>query len=160
MSVAIMPAVLIILGSKSDVEVGRKALDLLQRFGVEANMVVASAHRTPDRVKELVGQSGADVFIAIAGLAAALPGAVASFTSKPVIGVPVSGKLGLDSILSIVQMPPGIPVACVGLDRGDNAALLAISMLSLSDKRLAKELVAYRQEMAEKVENDSQEVQV
>ncbi|MCX6650043.1 MAG: 5-(carboxyamino)imidazole ribonucleotide mutase [Methanomassiliicoccales archaeon] len=155
-----MPAVLIILGSKSDVEVGRKALDLLQRFGVEANMVVASAHRTPDRVKELVGQSGADVFIAIAGLAAALPGAVASFTSKPVIGVPVSGKLGLDSILSIVQMPPGIPVACVGLDRGDNAALLAISMLSLSDKRLAKELVAYRQEMAEKVENDSQEVQV
>lgn len=154
-----MPAVLIILGSKSDVDVGRKALDLLQRFGVEAKMIVASAHRTPDRVKEMVGGSGADVFIAVAGMAAALPGAVASFTSKPVIGVPVSGKLGLDSILSIVQMPPGIPVACVGLDRGDNAALLAISMLSLSDKRLAKELAAYRQEMAEKVENDSNEVQ-
>jgi len=154
-----MPAVLIILGSKSDVEVGRKALDLLQRFGVEAKMVVASAHRTPDRVKEMVGGSGADVFIAVAGMAAALPGAVASFTSKPVIGVPVSGKLGLDSILSIVQMPPGIPVACVGLDRGDNAALLAISILSLSDKRLAQELSAYRQEMADKVENDSNEVQ-
>jgi len=154
-----MPAVLIILGSKSDVDVGRKALDILQRFGVEAKMIVASAHRTPDRVKEMVGGSGADVFIAVAGMAAALPGAVASFTSKPVIGVPVSGKLGLDSILSIVQMPPGIPVACVGLDRGDNAALLAISMLSLSDKRLAKELAAYRQEMAEKVENDSNEVQ-
>jgi 5-(carboxyamino)imidazole ribonucleotide mutase len=159
MSLADMPAVLIILGSKSDVDVGRKALDLLQRFGVEAKMIVASAHRTPDRVKEMVGGSGADVFIAVAGMAAALPGAVASFTSKPVIGVPVSGKLGLDSILSIVQMPPGIPVACVGLDRGDNAALLAISMLSLSDKRLAKELAAYRQEMAEKVENDSNEVQ-
>lgn len=154
-----MPAVLIILGSKSDVDVGRKALDILQRFGVEAKMIVASAHRTPDRVKEMVEGSGADVFIAVAGMAAALPGAVASFTSKPVIGVPVSGKLGLDSILSIVQMPPGIPVACVGLDRGDNAALLAISMLSLSDKRLAKELAAYRQEMAEKVENDSNEVQ-
>lgn len=140
-------------------EVGRKALDVLQRFGVEAKMVVASAHRTPDRVKDMVGGSGADVFIAVAGLAAALPGAVASFTSKPVIGVPVSGKLGIDSILSIVQMPPGIPVACVGLDRGDNAALLAVSMLSLSDKRLAKELAAYRQEMADKVEDDSKEVQ-
>jgi 5-(carboxyamino)imidazole ribonucleotide mutase len=154
-----MASVLIILGSKSDAEVGRKALDVLKRFGVEAQMVVASAHRTPDRVKDMVGQSGADVFIAIAGLAAALPGTVASLTCRPVIGVPVSGKLGLDSILSIVQMPPGIPVACVGLDRGDNAALLAVSMLSIGDDRLAKELAAYRQEMADKVENDSNEVQ-
>ena len=154
-----MPEVLIILGSKSDVEIGQKALDLLKRFGIEAKMLVASAHRTPDRVRELVCQSNADVFIAIAGLSAALPGAVASFTSRPVIGVPVSGKLGLDSILSIVQMPPGIPVACVGLDRGDNAALLAISILSLSDKRLAQRLADYRQEMADKVENDSNEVQ-
>jgi 5-(carboxyamino)imidazole ribonucleotide mutase len=154
-----MPAVLIILGSKSDVEVGRKALDLLKRFGVEAEMVVASAHRTPDRVKEMVTRSEADVFIAVAGLAAALPGAVASLTCKPVIGVPISGKLGIDAILSIVQMPPGIPVACVGLDRGDNAALLAISMLSLRDKGLAQKLADYRQELADKVENDSNEVQ-
>jgi len=154
-----MASVLIILGSKSDAEVGRKALDVLKRFGVEANMVVASAHRTPDRVKLLVERSGADVFIAIAGLAAALPGAVASITSKPVIGVPVSGKLGLDSILSIVQMPPGIPVACVGLDRGDNAALLAISMLSIGHGDLAEALSSYRREMAEKVESDSNEVQ-
>jgi 5-(carboxyamino)imidazole ribonucleotide mutase len=154
-----MPAVLIILGSKSDVEVGRKALDLLKIFGVGAEMVVASAHRTPDRVKELVAGSDAQVFIAMAGLAAALPGAVASFTSKPVIGVPISGKLGIDSILSIVQMPPGIPVACVGLDRGDNAALLAVSMLSLSDKALAEKLTKYRHQMAEKVESDSNEVQ-
>lgn len=154
-----MPAVLIILGSKSDVEVGRKALDLLKRFGVEAEMIVASAHRTPDRVKETVERSGADVFIAVAGLAAALPGAVASFTPRPVIGVPVSGKLGIDSILSIVQMPPGIPVACVGLDRGDNAALLAISMLSLRDQELAEKLSNYRREMVEKVEDDSNEVQ-
>jgi 5-(carboxyamino)imidazole ribonucleotide mutase len=154
-----MPEVLIILGSKSDVEIGQKALELLKRFGIEAKMLVASAHRTPDRVRELVCQSKADVFIAIAGLSAALPGAVASFTSRPVIGVPVSGKLGLDAILSIVQMPPGIPVACVGLDRGDNAALLATSILSLGDKRLAQKLADYRQEMADKVENDSNEVQ-
>ncbi|HUT28076.1 MAG TPA: 5-(carboxyamino)imidazole ribonucleotide mutase [Methanomassiliicoccales archaeon] len=154
-----MPAVLIILGSKSDVEVGRKALDLLKRFGAEAKMVVASAHRTPDRVKDLVTQSEADVFIAVAGMAAALPGSVASFTTRPVIGVPISGKLGIDSILSIVQMPPGIPVACVGLDRGDNAALLALSILALHDQRLAKELVSYRKEMADMVENDSKEVQ-
>jgi 5-(carboxyamino)imidazole ribonucleotide mutase len=154
-----MASVLIILGSKSDAEVGRKALDVLKRFGVEAEMIVASAHRTPDRVKLMVEQSKADVFIAIAGLAAALPGAVASFTSKPVIGVPVSGNLGLDSILSIVQMPPGIPVACVGLDRGDNAALLAVSMLSIGDEKLAKSLSSYRREMAEKVESDSNEVQ-
>lgn len=140
-------------------EVGRKALDLLKRFGVEAEMVVASAHRTPDRVKEMVTRSEADVFIAVAGLAAALPGAVASLTCKPVIGVPISGKLGIDAILSIVQMPPGIPVACVGLDRGDNAALLAISMLSLRDKVLAQKLADYRQELADKVENDSNEVQ-
>ncbi|MCG7840723.1 MAG: 5-(carboxyamino)imidazole ribonucleotide mutase [Methanomassiliicoccales archaeon] len=154
-----MPAVLIILGSKSDVEVGRKALDILKRFGTEAKMVVASAHRTPDRVKDMVTQSGADVFIAVAGMAAALPGAVASFTTRPVIGVPISGKLGIDSVLSIVQMPPGIPVACVGLDRGDNAALLALSILALHDQRLAKELVSYRKEMADMVENDSKEVQ-
>jgi len=154
-----MPAVLIILGSKSDAEVGRKALDLLKRFGTEAKMVVASAHRTPDRVKDLVTQSEADVFIAVAGLAAALPGSVASFTTRPVIGVPISGKLGIDSVLSIVQMPPGIPVACVGLDRGDNAALLALSILALHDQRLAKELVSYRKEMADTVENDSKEVQ-
>ncbi len=154
-----MPAVLIILGSKSDAEVGRKALDLLKRFGTEAKMVVASAHRTPDRVKDLVTQSEADVFIAVAGLAAALPGSVASFTTRPVIGVPISGKLGIDSVLSIVQMPPGIPVACVGLDRGDNAALLALSILALHDQKLAKELVSYRKEMADTVENDSKEVQ-
>ena len=154
-----MPAVLIILGSKSDVEVGRKALELLRGFGVETRMVVASAHRTPGRVRELVERCGAQVFIAVAGLSAALPGVVASLTSRPVIGVPVSGKLGLDSILSMVQMPPGVPVACVGLDRGDNAALLAMSILSLKEPGLAQKLAAYRREMAEKVEQDSQEVE-
>ncbi len=134
-------------------------MDVLGRFEVEAKMVVASAHRTPDRVKALVEGSGADVFIAIAGLAAALPGMVAAFTTRPVIGVPVAGKLGLDSLLSIVQMPPGVPVACVGLDRGDNAALLAVAILSLADERLAEKLAFYRRELAERVERDSNEVQ-
>lgn len=154
-----MPEVLVILGSKSDISVGRQAIEVLDRFEVGAEMVVASAHRTPDRVRSLVEESDAKVFIAIAGLSAALPGVVAAYTTRPVIGVPVSGKLCLDSLLSIVQMPPGVPVAAVGLDRGDNAALLALSILSLGDPALAERMRGYRAEMAEKVERDSMEVQ-
>ncbi|HUL39505.1 MAG TPA: 5-(carboxyamino)imidazole ribonucleotide mutase [Methanomassiliicoccales archaeon] len=154
-----MPAVLVILGSKSDIEVGQKAAATLKRFGVEAKIAVASAHRTPDRVKRLVVSSDADVFIAVAGLSAALPGAIASFTIKPVIGVPVSGKVNLDSILSIIQMPPGIPVAAVGIDRGENAALLALEILAIKDANLASELKKHRKEMADQVEKDSQEVE-
>ncbi len=154
-----MPAVLVILGSKSDLEVGQKVTATLRGFGVESRIVVASAHRTPDRVKHMVESSEADVFIAIAGLSAALPGAIASFTIKPVIGVPVSGKVNLDSILSIVQMPPGIPVAAVGIDRGENAALLALEILAINDPKLASELKRYRREMADQVEIDSKEVE-
>lgn len=153
-----MASVLVILGSKSDAEVGRRSMDVLGRFGVEAKMVVASAHRTPDRVRELVAGSDAEVFIAIAGLSAALPGAVAAATVRPVIGVPVSGKVNLDSILSIVQMPAGIPVAGVGLDRGDNAALLALQILGLRDEGIAAKLEKHRREMVEAVERDSEEV--
>ncbi len=154
-----MPAVLVILGSKSDLEVGQKASATLRTFGVESRIVVASAHRTPDRVKQMVESSDADVFIAVAGLSAALPGAIASFTIKPVIGVPVSGKVNLDSILSIVQMPPGIPVAAVGIDRGENAALLALEILAIKDDKLASALMRYREEMADQVEKDSKEVE-
>ncbi|HVO77557.1 MAG TPA: 5-(carboxyamino)imidazole ribonucleotide mutase [Methanomassiliicoccales archaeon] len=153
-----MPAVLVILGSKSDLEVGRKAVSTLENLGIEAEIAVASAHRSPDRVKKMVEGSDAKVFIAIAGLAAALPGAVASYTVRPVIGVPVSGKVNLDSILSIVQMPPGIPVAAVGVDRGENAALLAAEMLALDDDRLRDALLAHRKELEEQVEKDSKEV--
>jgi 5-(carboxyamino)imidazole ribonucleotide mutase len=153
-----MPAVLVILGSKSDLEIGQKAVATLKKFGVEASMVVASAHRTPDRVRRMVETSDADVFIAVAGLSAALPGAIASITVKPVIGVPVSGKVNLDSILSIVQMPPGIPVAAVGIDRGENAALLAVEMLALKYPKLKGKLVKHRKEMADQVEKDSLEV--
>jgi 5-(carboxyamino)imidazole ribonucleotide mutase len=148
-------SVLIILGSKSDLEVGKKAKEILDEFGVDNKMVVASAHRTSQHLIETVEKSEADVFIAIAGLSAALPGAVAAHTTKPVIGVPVSGKVNLDSILSIVQMPPGVPVAAVGLDRGENAALLAVQILSISDKTLAKDLKKHRRKLQEWTLEDS-----
>jgi 5-(carboxyamino)imidazole ribonucleotide mutase len=153
-----MPQVLIVLGSKSDAPVAKKASDILKEFGVSSQTVVASAHRTPDRVREIVSGSDADVFIAIAGLSAALPGAVAAATVRPVIGVPVSGKVNLDSILSIVQMPSGIPVAAVGLDRGDNAALLALQIISLKERGIAGKLAEHRQHMVDSVERDSEEV--
>ena len=119
-----MPKVLIILGSKSDMPVAEKAIAVFEQLSIDYSLAVASAHRTPDRVEKLVEETDAGVIIAVAGLSAALPGVVASLTIKPVIGVPVSGKLNLDSILSVVQMPGGVPVAAVGLDRGDNAAVL------------------------------------
>ncbi len=141
----------IILGSKSDMPVAEKAKKILDQFTVRYDIKVASAHRTPDIVEDLIKNSDADAFIGVAGLAAALPGSMAAHTIKPVIGVPVSGKVNFDSILSIIQMPPGIPVAAVGLDRGDNAALLAVEILALQDETLAKELLTYRQNMREKV---------
>ena len=140
----------IIMGSKSDMPVAEKAKKILDEFDVDYEINVASAHRAPDVLKELVQTSDADVFIGIAGLAAALPGSIAAHTTKPVIGVPVSGKINLDSILSIIQMPPGIPVAAVGLDRGDNAALLAVAILSVKDGKLMKELEDYRERMRKK----------
>ncbi|MCD6572957.1 MAG: 5-(carboxyamino)imidazole ribonucleotide mutase [Thermoplasmata archaeon] len=141
--------VTIVMGSRSDEHIGKKAEEMLKKFGVDYEVVFASSHRTPEKVKE-VAKSDADVFIAIAGLSASLPGSIAAHTIKPVIGVPVSGKLNLDAILSIVQMPPGVPVAAVGLDRGDNAALLAIQILALKDEELRKKLEEYKREMGEK----------
>jgi len=128
-----------------------KATQVLEEFGVLHEITVASAHRTPDVLEKLVKGSDADVFIGIAGLSAALPGAIASHTIKPVIGVPVSGKVNLDAILSIIQMPPGIPVGAVGLDRGENAALLAVQILAVHDKKLAKKLEEYRKKMRARV---------
>jgi len=140
----------IIMGSKSDMPVAEKAKAVLDEFGVNCAINVASAHRTPDVVQRIVEKSDADVFIGIAGLSAALPGIIAAHTIKPVIGVPVSGKVNLDAILSIVQMPPGIPVGAVGLDRGENAALLAIEIIAVSDKKLSKKLQEYRKKMRKK----------
>jgi 5-(carboxyamino)imidazole ribonucleotide mutase len=143
--------ILIILGSKSDTPVAEKAEKILKNFSVNYEIKIASAHRTPGFLQKLVEKNDADVFIGVAGLAAALPGSIAAHTTKPVIGVPVSGKVNLDSILSIIQMPPGIPVAAVGLDRGDNAALLAIQILSVKDKKLENEIKKYRGQMKKKV---------
>lgn len=151
-----MAKVFIIMGSKSDFPISEKAIKIFRKFGVGFEIAVASAHRTPKRVEELVKDSEAEVFISIAGLSAALPGVIASFTCKPVIGVPVSGALNYDALLSMVQMPPGIPVATVGMDRGDNAATLALEILALSDPELSKKLTDDRAKMAEKVEADSE----
>jgi 5-(carboxyamino)imidazole ribonucleotide mutase len=140
----------IIMGSSSDMPVAEKVKTIFEEFGIDYNIKVASAHRTPDVLKKLVEKSDADVFIGIAGLSAALPGIIAAHTSKPVIGVPVSGKVNLDAILSIIQMPPGIPVGAVGLDRGENAALLAIEILAIRDKKLTMKLENYRKKMREK----------
>jgi len=141
----------IILGSKSDMPVAEKIEKTLKDFSVKYDIKVASAHRTPEYLKELVEKNDSDVFIGVAGLSAALPGSIAAHTTKPVIGVPVSGKVNFDAVLSIVQMPPGIPVAAVGLDRGDNAALLAVQILSIKDEKLQKEMLNYRKKMKEKI---------
>jgi 5-(carboxyamino)imidazole ribonucleotide mutase len=138
--------------------VARKAVSILEEFGINYAVTVASAHRTPALVESEVKGSSAKVFIAIAGLSAALPGVVASHTQMPVIGVPVSGKVNLDSILSIVQMPPGIPVGSVGLDRGDNAALLAARILAASDGSVLVKLESYLEKMREKVVRSGEEV--
>jgi len=150
-----MPDVLLVLASKSDKEVGDKARDILRQFSVSHEVVIASAHRTPGRLKTIVEGTPAKVIIAVAGLSAALPGAIAAHTTRPVIGVPVSGKINLDSLLSVVQMPPGVPVAAVGLDRGENAALLAVQILALSDPELAKKLHEHRKKLEEWVVEDN-----
>jgi len=118
-------------------------------------MVVASAHRTPDLLRDLIRNTTAKVIIAIAGLSAALPGTIAAHTTKPVIGVPVSGKLNLDAVLSISQMPPGVPVAAVGLDRGENAAILAVEILAIRDERLVEKLKEHREALKKWVLEDS-----
>lgn len=129
------PMVEVILGSESDRPVGDRAAKELERLGIPYALSILSAHRDPDALEELIRNSKAKVFIAIAGLAAHLPGFIASRTRRPVIGVPVSAKLGgLDALLSIVQMPKGVPVACVGIDNGENAALLAARILGIQGR--------------------------
>jgi 5-(carboxyamino)imidazole ribonucleotide mutase len=124
--------VAVISGSKSDRPVVEKVLRVLGEKGVAYEERVLSAHRNPTELEAYIKETDAKIFIAVAGLSAALPGVIASRTDRPVIGVPVSAKLGgLDALLSISQMPPGVPVACVGIDNGENAAHLAIRMLSV-----------------------------
>ncbi len=136
-----MPDVSIVLGSASDERIAEKVTGVLDEYGVTYEIRILSAHRNPEELREYVKQCKAKVFITIAGLSAALPGVVASLTSKPVIGVPVNVSLmGLDALLSIVQMPSGVPVATVGIDNGKNAAYLAIRILGLLDNELKKKL--------------------
>lgn len=146
----------ILMGSASDAPIAKKAMAIFDEFGIGYRAIVASAHRTPERVKEFMknaDKDGAELFIAIAGMAAHLPGVVASETQRPVIGVPVGGKnlAGQDALYSIVQMPPGIPVATVGVDRGDNAAILAAQILGIKYPELHTKHQEYRLEMEQKV---------
>ena len=138
----------ILMGSESDREIAKKAETILERFGITFETKVLSSHRNHRELDAYIESSKADVFIAIAGLSAALPGFVASLSSKPVIGVPVSGKLNLDSILSIVQLPPGVPVGTVGLDNGTNAGILAAEILAISDPEIGKKIMQHRAEPA------------
>jgi 5-(carboxyamino)imidazole ribonucleotide mutase len=154
-----MPIVVtIILGSKSDMPIAEKVTKILDELEIGYELHIASAHRTPEVVTKIIDESNSDVFIAIAGLSAALPGVIASHTLKPVIGVPVSGNVNIDSILSIVQMPPGVPVAAVGLDNGTNAGLLAAQILSITDPDLFVKLYKYRTIMRDKIIKDNQEL--
>jgi 5-(carboxyamino)imidazole ribonucleotide mutase len=129
---AVMADVAVISGSASDSAITDKVKKVLTENNVSHDTQIISAHRDPDKLDAYIKKSDSKVFIAIAGLSAALPGVIASKTDKPVIGVPVSGTLnGLDALLAIAQMPKGVPVACVGVDNGENAAWLAIRILKL-----------------------------
>ncbi len=150
--------VAILMGSKSDLEIMKKASAVLDEFNVPYEMKVISAHRTPDLMMEFgknAKKNGYDVIIAGAGGAAHVPGMLAAITPVPVIGIPIWSKdfNGTDALLSIVQMPSGIPVATVGIDRASNAALLAIRMLAMNNSELFQKLLDYQEKMKEKVIN-------
>jgi len=151
----------ILLGSKSDMPIAEKCTKVLDKFGVNYQLRVASAHRSPKFVEDIIHKAeedGCKVFIAMAGLAAALPGAVAALTTKPVIGVPCGGRVPYDSLLSIVQLPPGVPAATVGVDRGDNAGHLAVQMLALVNEDMAQRLVQDKLDQVERVLQMDREV--
>ena len=149
------PLVSIIMGSTSDLPVMEKAAQLLDSLNIPFEMNALSAHRTPAEVESFAAGAkdrGVRVIIAAAGMAAALPGVIAANTTLPVIGVPIKGMLdGLDALLSIVQMPPGIPVATVGVNGAMNAAILAVQMLALSDTGVAAQLAAHKESLKEKI---------
>jgi len=154
------------MGSKSDYDVMKGCAETLEKFGVAYEILVSSAHRSPDRTHEYVKEAeakGAKVFVCAAGMAAHLAGVVASLTTKPVIGVPMKGGLmdGLDSLLSTVQMPGGMPVATVAVGKAGatNAAYLAMQILALFDEELAKKLLKDKEKKAKAVEEDSKTIE-
>lgn len=156
-----MGKVAVIMGSKSDWQAIRPCYDTLVKFGIDAEVFVMSAHRTPDKAAEFAKNAeteGYKVIIAAAGKAAHLAGVLAAHTVLPVIGIPVKSSTmdGLDSLLSVVQMPSGIPVATVAINGAENAAILAAQMLALSSPGLCKKLADFKKELAEKVEKDNE----
>ncbi|MEN0052743.1 MAG: 5-(carboxyamino)imidazole ribonucleotide mutase [Mucilaginibacter sp.] len=159
------PKVAIIMGSKSDLNVMQDAADVLKELGVEYEITVVSAHRTPDRMfsyARAAADRGIKVIIAGAGGAAHLPGMVASLTHLPVIGVPVKSSNsidGWDSILSILQMPNGIPVATVALNAAKNAGILAAQILSTADEYLVQNLINFKEDLKKKVEDSAKEME-
>ncbi|WP_458403107.1 5-(carboxyamino)imidazole ribonucleotide mutase [Methanobrevibacter sp.] len=156
------PKIMIILGSGSDIAIAEKAMDVLDKLEIPYSLKIASAHRTPNLVREIVSQgsdAGIEVFIGIAGLAAHLPGSIAAYTPRPVIGVPVDVKTaGVDSLQSIVQMPYPSPIATVGIDRGDNAAILAAQFIGLHDEKVRQKVIELRKGYALKVFNSNEEI--
>ncbi len=153
----------LIMGSDSDFPIIKPTVDLLKQFGIESEVTVASAHRTPDKVRELVqtaNERGVGAFIVGAGAAAHLAGVVASYTVKPVIGIPINATplLGLDALFSTVQMPSGVPVATMGVNGAKNAAIFAAEIFAVTDSTIRDKLVAYREKMKEDVEKKSARV--
>lgn len=156
------PIISIIMGSTSDLPVMEKACKWLEQYEIPFEVNALSAHRTPDAVEEFAKGAkarGIKVIIAGAGMAAALPGVIAASTPLPVIGVPIKGMLdGLDAMLSIVQMPPGIPVATVGVNGAQNAAVLAAEMIALGDEEMARKVEAWKATLGEKIEKANKEL--
>jgi 5-(carboxyamino)imidazole ribonucleotide mutase len=160
----IMPKVAIIMGSDADFPVLKGCYKLLKDFGIETEVMVCSAHRTPEKAVEFsknAEKNGFEVIIAGAGRAAHLPGVLAAFTPLPIIGVPIKSPTldGLDSLLSIVQMPAGVPVATVAVDGGDNAALLAVQILSVKYSDMRAKMIEYKKMLVKKIEERNEKLQ-
>jgi 5-(carboxyamino)imidazole ribonucleotide mutase len=150
------------MGSTSDLPVMEKAAKVLDEFQIPFEINALSAHRTPGEVEAFASQArkkGIEVIIAAAGMAAHLPGVIASMTTIPVIGVPISASLeGMDALLAIVQMPPGIPVATVGINAAQNAALLAVQILATTDPNLQAKLAVYKEDLKDKIVQANEEL--
>lgn len=159
-----MPKVAIVMGSKSDLPVVEETINVLKEFDIEVEARVMSAHRTPDEAASFAKQAkekGFEVIIAAAGKAAHLPGVLAAYTTLPVVGLPIKSSTmdGLDSLLSIVQMPSGIPVATVAINGGKNAGLMAVEILAIKYEEVSNKLSEYRRSMAEDVRRQDEELQ-
>ena len=156
-----MTDIRVIMGSSSDIEIAKKVTKILKEFDIDYEVSVISAHRALSVLEDTMAKDDAKVYIGIAGMAAHLAGVMAGMTIKPVIGLPVGGTntAGLDALLSMVQMPKGVPVATVAINGGDNAALLAIQILAISDDKLAEKLKNHKKEMLDKVISDDQNLE-